>query len=220
MPAAAKQVSLHVPVLNLGTGLPGVPTGGTLVVAATGLPASLQGWTLTVGCANVDFTLDANSNIRDGGFQDRSPLVRRVLRLISANGDPVAPVLFSVDAQPPVIQAAYDQRSANALVFDDASHPATPGDVLMLDVTGLLASTPSAVHISVGGVDHVATRLNPVLQFGFISDVTRVQFTLASVLPDGTQQPVTVRVGTRVSSPITLYVIPPPPPPAPASTQK
>jgi hypothetical protein len=124
-----------------------------------------------------------------------------------------------VDAQPPVIQAAYDQRDANTLVFDDARHPATPGDVILLDVAGLLASTPSAVHISVGGVDHVASALNSVLQFGFISDVTRIQFTLASALPDGTQQPLTVRVGTRVSAPFTFYVIPPPAP-APASKGK
>ncbi len=37
-PAAAKQVSLRVPVLNLATGLPGVPTGGTIVASTTGLP--------------------------------------------------------------------------------------------------------------------------------------------------------------------------------------
>ena len=75
------------------------------------------------------------------------------------------------------------------------------------------------MHISVGGVDHVATALDSVLQFGLISDVTRIQFTLAAELPDGDQQPVTVRVGTRVSAPFTLNVIPPPPAPAPASAQ-
>ena len=63
MPAAAKQISLRAPVLNLATGLPGVPAGGTSVVSATGLPASLQGWTLTIGDVKVDFSLDTNSKM-------------------------------------------------------------------------------------------------------------------------------------------------------------
>ena len=215
MPAASKQISLRVPVLNLATNLPGIPTGGTIVVSATGLPASLQGWTLTIANVKVDFTLDANSNI-EAVVPGSTPLGPTVLRLISPNGDSIAPILFNVDAQPPAIQAAYDQRDATTLVFNDAHHPATPGDVIMLDVAGVLATTPSSVHISVGGMDHVATALNSVLQFDLISDITRIQFTLASALPDGTQQPVTVRVGTRVSAPFTFYVIPPPP--APSST--
>jgi len=214
VPPPAKQISLRVPVLNQATGLPGVPAGGTLMVSATGLPADLQGWTLTIADVKVDFTVDSNSNIL-AVVPGSIALGPAVLRLISPHGDSIAPVLFNVDAQPPVIQAAYDQRDANTLVFDDAGHPATPGDVIVLDVAGLLASTPSGVHISVGGVDHVATALNSVLQFGLISNLTRIQFTLASALPasaaaDGLQQPMTVRVGTRVSAPFTLYVTPPP----------
>jgi hypothetical protein len=206
-PAAAKQISLRVPVLNLATGLPGVPAGGTIVVPTTGLPTNLQGWTLTIANVKVDFSVDANSNIQ-AVVPGSTPVGPTVLQLISPNADPIAPILFNVDAQPPVIQAAFDQNNS-VLVFVDATHPASPGDVVMLDVANLLASTPSAVHINVGGVDHIATAANSVLQFGLISDVTRIQFTLASALPDGTQQPVTVRVGTRVSAPLTLYVIPP-----------
>jgi hypothetical protein len=219
MPAAAKQVSLRAPVLNLATGLTGVPSGGTLVVSATGLPASLQGWTLTVADVKVDFSFDANSNIR-AVVPGSTPLGAAVLKLISPNGDAIAPILFNVDAQPPVIQAAYDQRNVNSVVFVDALHAAAPGDVILLDVAGLLASTVASVHISVGGVDHIATAMNSVLQFGLNSDVTRIQFTLASALPDGHQQPVTVRVGTRVSAPFTLYVTAPPAATAPPSTQK
>ncbi len=53
LPAAEQQISLRVPVLNLATGLPGVPAGGTAVISATGLPTGLHedmsGWTLTDG---------------------------------------------------------------------------------------------------------------------------------------------------------------------------
>lgn len=141
-----------------------------------------------------------------------------MLRLSSPNSDPIAPILLNVDAQPPVIQAAYDQRDADVLAFVDALHPASPGDLIVLDVAKLFGSEApvpaSNVHIIVGGVDHVAIALNSVLVFGLISDVTRVQFRLASALPDGAQQPVTVRVGTRVSAPFALNVVPPPAAPA------
>jgi len=70
---------------------------------------------------------------------------------------------------------------------------------------------PSSVHISVGGVDHVATALTQSPQFGSISDVVRVQFTLASGLPDGTKLPVTVRLDTRVSAAYALNLVPVPP---------
>ena len=221
-PAAAQQISLRAPVLNLATGLPGVPNGGTAVISATGLPDSLKGWTLTIGDVKVDFILDGDTQEVRAVVPGSTPLGPTVLRLTSPSGDPIAPILFNVDAQPPVIQAAFDQHDADHLVFIDAKHPAaSPGDSIRLDVKGLSDSSvaASSVHISVGGVDHVATALNSVLQFGLISDVTRIQFTLASGLPDGAQQPMTVRVGTRVSAPLTLYVVPPAPAPAPVSKQ-
>jgi hypothetical protein len=213
-PAASPQISLRVPVLNLATGLPGVPTGGTAVIAASGLPANLAGWSLTIGGVKVDFSVDSNSNLR-AVVPAITPLGPVVVRLNSPNGDVIAPILFNVDAQPPVIQAAYDQRPSGLLTFIDTLHPAAPGDVIAMDVANLYGSTPSvppsSVHISVGGVDQVATSLNAVLQFDLVSNVTRIQFTLASGLPAGTSQPTTVRIGTRVSAAYTLNVIPPPP---------
>ena len=134
-----------------------------------------------------------------------------MVRLTSPNGDTIAPILLNVDDQPPVIQAAFVGPR-----FIDATHPAAVGDVITMDVAHLYGSAPavsaSNVHISVGGVDHVATSLTPVLQFGLISDVVRIQFTLGSGLPAGNQPAMTVRVGTRVSPPYTLNVIPPAPP--------
>ena len=110
LPAASEQISLRAPVLNLATGLPGVPTGGTAVISATGLPDDLKDWTLTIGDVKVDFTLDSDSKKILAVVPGATPLGPAVLRLTSPGGDPIAPILFNVDAQPPVIQAAYDQR--------------------------------------------------------------------------------------------------------------
>ncbi len=212
--SAIQPMTLRVPVLNLATGLAGVPTGGTAVIVNAGLPASLSGWTLTIGGVHADFTVDSNSNIRavvPGGL----PLGPAVVKLTSPNSDPIAPVLVNIDAQPPAIQAAYDQHTATTLTFVDALHPAAPGDVLFVDVGKLNGGGPavpaSSVHISIGGVDHIATSLAPILEFGLISDVVRVQFTLSTGLPGGATQPMTVRIGTRVSPSYTLNVIPPAP---------
>jgi hypothetical protein len=213
-PAAVQQISLRAPVLNLSTGLPGVPPGGIASIAATGLPSNMAGWTLTIGDTKADFTVDGNGRI-NAPVPGGTPLGPTVVRLVSPNSDSIAPILFNVDAQPPVIQAAYDQLASGNLGFIDPGHPAASGDVIYVDVVRLYGSAPpvaaSSVHISVGGVDQIATALNPILQFGLISDVTRIQFTLPSGLPDGTQQPMTVRVGTRVSGSYTLSVVPPPP---------
>ena len=51
---------MRVPILNAVTGLAGIPAGGTALIATTGLPADLTGWTLSVGPLNVPFTADAN----------------------------------------------------------------------------------------------------------------------------------------------------------------
>jgi len=194
-PVGAQQMSLRVPVMNAATGLPGIPTGGTAVISATGLPSNLSGWPLTINGARVDYTFDSSTSTLRMVVPGGTPLGPNVLRLLSPNGDPIAPILFNVDAPPPVIQAASGANGIN-----DAAHPAVPGDVLTLDVTRLGSVPASGVHIIVGGVDHVATALTPVAN----SDVIKVQFTLASGFPDGTQQAMTVRVGTRVSAPFKL----------------
>jgi len=194
-PAGAPKMSLRVPVLSLATGLPGIPTGGTAVISATGLPANLTGWPLTMNGARVDYTFDSGTSTLRAVVPPGTPLGPTVLRLLSPNGDPIAPVLFNVDAPPPVIQAA-----SSAAGPIDGGHPAVPGDVITLDVTRLGSVSPAGVHIIVGGVDHIATSLAPVIN----SDVVKVQFTLSSGFPEGTQQPMTVRVGTRVSAPFTL----------------
>lgn len=213
-PPASQQISLRAPVLNLATGLPGVPNTGIAVVSVTGLPATpnFTGWTLTIGDTKVDFTFDADSKTLRAAVPVSTPLGPTVLRLTSPNNNTIAPILFNVDAPPPVIQAAYDQQDADHLPYVDAAHPAVPGHVVMLDVARLFgpdqAAVPaSSIQITVGGVNHLATAYDSVLLFGLLSDLNRIQFTLASALSEGSQQPVTVRIGTRVSAPFTLHVV-------------
>jgi len=205
-PAGAQQMSLRVPVINAATGLPGVPTGGTAVISTTGLPSNLSGWPLTINGARVDYTFDGSTSTLHAVVPPGTPLGPNVVRLLSPNGDAIAPILFNVDAPPPVIQAASGANGPN-----DAAHPAVPGDVITLDVTNLAGAAvfvpASSVHVSVGGVDQIVTSLTAVAN----SNVTKVQFTLSSGFPDGTQQAMTVRVGTRVSAPFTLNAAVPAP---------
>ena len=217
-PPAAQQISLRAPVLNLATGLPGVPGGGIAVVPVTGLPAgfsnsSLAGWTLSIGDAKADFTFDSDSKTFRAVVPGATPVGPAVLRLTSPNGDLIPSILFNVDAAPPVIQAVFGQQQSGSFLFVDALHPAASGDNLLVDVAHLFApgtSVPaSAVHINIGGVDHVAASLESVLQFGLVSDVVRVHFTLSAGLPSEAQLPMTVRVGTRVSGKYTINVVPP-----------
>ena len=58
--ADPSQISLRVPIRNAGTGLAGVPIGGTALIATSGLPADLDGWTLSIGPFAVPFTADQN----------------------------------------------------------------------------------------------------------------------------------------------------------------
>ncbi len=215
LPPAAEQISLRAPVLNQTTGLAGVPAGGIAAISVTGLPtglpADMAGWTLTIGGVGVNLRL-SDSTIR-AVVPPATPLGPTVLRLTSPNGDGIAPILFNVDAPPPMIQAASDSSAPDGPVAIDDLHPAAPGDVIALAVTRLSGSAESvpasSVHIDVGGVDHIATALDALPHTDGTPDVVKVQFTLASGLPDGTQQPMTVRVGTRVSAPYTLNVVPP-----------
>ena len=69
------QISMRVPILNAATGLAGIPSGGTALIATTGLPADLTGWTLSVGPFAAAFTADQNGVLSvqvPGGLGPRS----------------------------------------------------------------------------------------------------------------------------------------------------
>ena len=88
----------------------------------------------------------------------------------------------------------------------DSAHPAHPGDTILLTVWSLadpFVTVPAAsVHVGVAGVDHQASSITPMSDAG----TYQVQFTLASNVPYGPQQPVTVGIDTRISAPFPLAI--------------
>ncbi len=98
------QVSLHTPILNQVTQLPGVPVGGTALINATGLPQNLSGWTLLIGGQPASFSAAGGqiAAVVPTGLLTGAEIVQ----LISPAGGNIPPVYMQVDPPPPVIAAA------------------------------------------------------------------------------------------------------------------
>jgi hypothetical protein len=210
---SSNQMTLRNPILNYYTGLDGTPAGGTAVIRTVGVPQNVAGWTLLLnsntplvfqmGAGGV-ITAQIPSNLN---YQD---LGAAIVQLIPPNnGAAIPPVVMQIDLPPPVIVAA-----ANAIgVPITSSNPVHVGDTVVLSVTGLTQSSTgeglSETQVTVGGVA-IATPLT-VLP-GPLNDSYQIQFTLGPNVPYGPQQPVTVGIGTRVSSALppffTINVLP------------
>jgi hypothetical protein len=226
-PADPKQVSLRVPWINAATGLAGVPAGGTALVATNGLPAALDGWTLTVGGEPAAFTADKNGILTAQIPADLTP-GPQVVQLLAPGNPPalvVPPVLLQLDAPPPVIQSATDGLAPDGTAVPvTATAPAQSGDTVVLTVLGLSAPTgvlppASAVWINIGAAAYAAATVTAVAQDPKAAplDLALVTFTVpANLALDPAVQPPTVAVmvgtGTRLSAGYLLNVAPPPPP--------
>ncbi len=199
LPYSASTATLHVPVTNLATGLAGVPTGGTALIATSGLPASLPGWTLTIGEASAGFT--AGSNQIRAVVPAGASVGLAVVRLTDPTGASLPPVLMQVDPPPPVITSVLN--SAGSPV--DNAHAAAPGDAIVAVVAGLAdasAPSPSApFKVTVGGVDQGSVSLQPVAQAGSVG----VKFNLSPLTPSGVQN-VVVTYDTRQSNAVPMTV--------------
>jgi uncharacterized protein (TIGR03437 family) len=195
-PPVPNQLTFRLPIVDQGTGLAGVPIGDPAVINVSGLPQSVNGWSLTIGGARAAFSPGAPGQIVakvPNGVAPGPALVQ----LISPAGVSVPPVLMQVDPTPPFIAAATDAAGAPI----EASHPARPGNAVRLTVAGLSDQSSQAllagVQIHVGGVAHMASSVTPSHNPpGSYS----VQFLLGAGVPSGSQTPVTVAVGTRVSA--------------------
>jgi hypothetical protein len=229
------QISLRVPVLNAVTGLAGVPAGGVALIATTGLPADLTGWTLTVGPLAAAFTADANGVLT---VQVPTSLAvgQQPVQLIPPASSTVAAiprVILQLDPPPPLILWSVDTPVPNGdPVLVTASNPAPLGESVTVMVYGL--SSPSGVLPGAGAVwMNIAGAVYPVTAVTRVpadpnstappSDLAYVSFVVPATLvldPTVTNPNVAAMVGTgtRLSGPYSLFIAPAPPPPtAPAA---
>jgi Matrixin len=186
--ANPNQISLHAPVTNAQTGLPGVPAGGTAIINVTGaLPQNLTGWTLTIGNQQV------NPAFLNGQLQvvipNGLPVGPAIVQLTSPSGANIPPIVMKIDALPPLITSV-TTMSGSLISSNQAAHP---GDMLILNVAGLSDGvtplTPANMTATVGGVTV------PVVQ---VSN-PQVAIQLPMSVPTGTAVPLYLGVGTRLS---------------------
>ena len=239
--ADPNQISLRVPILNAVTGLAGVPAGGTALIATSGLPSNLDGWTLSIGPKIAAFTADKN-----GLLTVNVPLELGVgaqpVQLTAPGNPPVAvvpAVIMQLDPPPPAILWAVDDppntsTDPNALppapIPVTASTPAQLGDTVTLLAYGLSLSTgtlpgPGAVWVNIEGNVYPVTAVvavpgdpkatTPPPDYAYVTFVVPTTLAVDATVSNPTV-PVMVGTGTRLSPAFALNVVAPPPPPATA----
>jgi hypothetical protein len=237
LPADPQQISMRVPIRNALTGLAGVPAGGTALIATSGLPANLNGWTLSIGPLNATFTADKNGvltvNVPTALAVGAQPVQ------LTAPGNPPAAVvprvILQLDPAPPVIVAAVDTPPVKSTdpaapppttFAVSAATPAQPGDNVTLTVYGLSASLgylpgPGAVWINIGGTVFPVTAVaavppdpkatTPPLDFAYVRFVLPTSL-VVDTTTGSPKAPVMVGTGTRLSAAYALDVAVPPAP--------
>ncbi|MEP7352073.1 MAG: matrixin family metalloprotease [Acidobacteriota bacterium] len=201
-PIGSNPITLQAPILNLVTGLPGVPAGGTVVMQVSGLTDELSGWTVMVGGVSAHFTRTGPTQLQVDVPSSIAPGVVPV-RLISSIGAGPSPVLLQVDQPPPHIATMVSELGTT---FQGLPQVQAGGRVLM-QIDGLVRDgstvTPDMVQIRVGGISQPVERLLQTNGSSF-----QMTFILTANLPAGSTQDVTVGVATRVSDARSLAMAP------------
>jgi hypothetical protein len=122
-------VSLRVPIRNTVTGLGGVPAGGSIRFATSGLPQNRDGWTLTIGGLVTPFTIDDNGVIT-ADVPGALPIGPQIVQLNTPGGLAAPGVLVQIDLPPPTIVSVYTDASLTATLPN-------PGDQIVLTVDGI-----------------------------------------------------------------------------------
>lgn len=190
LPQTSNALVVSPSLVNVTTGLSGVSAGslayvtvanlGNAGAAATVLVNNQPTATQTAGSGLLSFQVPVGMSPGPA-----------VLTVQLANGTLSYPVAFNVDLPPPVIDNVLAGTSGQL----DSSHSATPGQLITLIVEGIQNGTTLPIDVSVGGLDHA-----PVAVLPSANGTTQVQVILSTSVITGPQIPVTVSVGTRVSS--------------------
>ncbi len=226
--APPNQISMRVPILNAVTGLAGVPAGGTALIATSGLPADLTGWTLSVGPLNVPFTADANGVLTVNlpldlavGAQPvqltapGNPPTAVVPRVILQLAPPSPVILWAVDYPAPA-----DPTAAVVPVLVSPSTPVRPGGLVTVMVYGLSGPNrvlpgAGAVYVNIAGNAYPVSAVIAVPpdpnstvappDLAYVNFVVPAGLVVDPTVPNPTV-PVMVGTGTRLTAPFTLNV--------------
>jgi uncharacterized protein (TIGR03437 family) len=200
---------LLLPLLNDATGLQGAPSGGTISISATGVPTDVRGWSVIIDGNRGQVTRTDDGRL----LAPIAPGIAagpRSVQLVPTSGPAVPPVLFQVDAAPPVITLVGAGAPGLAVAAQPRLHP---GDKLALIVSNLLIpnpgdnSTPTSDDVEVR-VGSVALHADLIVETTPGSGIYRVEFVIPASAPTGDSEPVSVRVGTRLSASITVAIDP------------
>jgi hypothetical protein len=196
--ANPNQISMHAPITNSLTGLAGVPAGGTANISVTGVPQNLAGWILTI--AGQPAPLSWSNGQLQAIVPNGLATGAQTVQLISPTGASIPSILMKIDAPPPTFGPAVD-----AGIFVSSSTQVQPGDVLTISMSGLSDNitpvTQSNLFASLGGITggiNAPAAINlPIVQFN--NPVIQIQIPFST--PPGTNIPLYVGIGTRVSTP-------------------
>ena len=206
--ANPNQMTLLAPVLNQATGLGGTPAGGVALISTVGVPQNLTGWTLFIDGISVNFQM-GGGNLITAQVPPNLPLPAATVQLVSPNANVVIPVVvMQIDAPDPQIVAV--TNSAGALL--NSSTGVHVGATVTLSVAGLTQSFTgtglSNAQVTIGPIGSGVVITPLTILPGPVSDTYQIQFTLGSNVPFGPNQQLRVGIGTRISAPYNLLILP------------
>jgi hypothetical protein len=195
------QISLIAPVLNAATNLPGIPVNGIALIAVTPpLPQSVTGssspgWILTIGNETaawsvVNGVIDA---IVPGGLSTGAIPVQ----LTSPTGVTAQPIFMKIDAAPPQIGTIMNAASA---VVSYTTQVYT-GDTLTLNISNF------GDNITPVSIPNIFVTLDAVINVPVLAlSGSAIQIQIPLSTPNNSSSPLTVGIGTRISSPVNLNI--------------
>jgi uncharacterized protein (TIGR03437 family) len=198
LPANPDAVTVNSTLVDPANGRASVYPGGAAVLSVSHLPEG-SAPVVMLNDAPVTVVETAEDHIT---FQVPADMAvgLAVLRLADGESDLVRPIAVAIDPPPPVVVGV--SSSSQAV---DADHPANPGDLLTVLVTGLgdagAEVASDRVVVNVGGVDHKP--IGAITASDDAPELHKIQIVLSADVPGG-PQPLTVSIDGRTSAPYSL----------------